>query len=239
MIENKEIESALAKTYEDYRLSKSEKQALSHFFKEIDQSKETHAFVRNKAFELVKQQFQTSGKYHYESVKWLEQVIKTLDSNMEHAVKTETAAYFCPGINCLDKIISLIRSARRSIDVCVFTISDDKISKELIKAHEAGIKVRVISDNDKSNDLGSDIAQFAEKGMLVKVDNTPSHMHHKFAIFDNVTLVNGSFNWTVSASRYNSENIVVMNDPKLLKQFKEAFAKLWDECIDYMKYKYY
>jgi len=53
-------------------------------------------------------------------------------------------------------------------------------------------------------------------------------MHHKYAIADGKTLLNGSFNWTRSASNPNNENILVTNDPKLLGLYTEAFEKLWN-----------
>ncbi|MCB1610410.1 MAG: hypothetical protein KDI60_01280, partial [Xanthomonadales bacterium] len=54
------------------------------------------------------------------------------------------------------------------------------------------------------------------------------HMHHKFALFDGRWLLNGSFNWTRSASRANDENLVVTNDPKQLRLFGAQFEGLWE-----------
>ncbi len=65
------------------------------------------------------------------------------------------------------------------------------------------------------------------------MDTSPSFMHHKFAIFDDRRLVNGSFNWTRSASKYNSENIVVSYEKGLIIQFRNMFEKLWLECVNF------
>lgn len=43
----------------------------------------------------------------------------------------------------------MLRSAQRTLDVCVFTITCDEIADALIQAHQRGVRVRVISDNDQ------------------------------------------------------------------------------------------
>jgi phosphatidylserine/phosphatidylglycerophosphate/cardiolipin synthase-like enzyme len=51
-------------------------------------------------------------------------------------------------------------------------------------------------------------------------------MHHKFALFDNETLLNGSFNWTRSASDVNQENILITQDAELVEKFSRQFDYL-------------
>ncbi len=114
------------------------------------------------------------------------------------------------------------------MDICVFTISDDQITAAILGAYKRGVKVRIISDNDKSGDRGSDIDYLKNNNLMIKLDNTAHHMHHKFAIVDNTALINGSFNWTRSASQYNEENIVISYEAKLLAEFSHLFNQLWD-----------
>ncbi|MCE3254496.1 MAG: hypothetical protein K0Q67_3516, partial [Cellvibrio sp.] len=79
-----------------------------------------------------------------------------------------------------------------------------------------------------AQDLGSDIARLVGQGIDVRMDNTENHMHHKFAIVDKSILVNGSFNWTRSATDYNQENILVTNEPKLVAAYSGEFESLWN-----------
>jgi phosphatidylserine/phosphatidylglycerophosphate/cardiolipin synthase-like enzyme len=55
-------------------------------------------------------------------------------------------------------------------------------------------------------------------------------MHHKFALFDQATLINDSFNWTRSASIKNEENITVLFEKHLVNAFHKTFESLWTEC---------
>jgi phosphatidylserine/phosphatidylglycerophosphate/cardiolipin synthase-like enzyme len=49
-------------------------------------------------------------------------------------------------------------------------------------------------------------------------------MHHKFAIADQDLLLTGSYNWTRSAATENDENIVVTNNPRLVRSFAGKFG---------------
>ena len=78
------------------------------------------------------------------------------------------------------------------------------------------MKLRIITDNEKAYDAGSDVTRFQDAKIPLRVDDTPFHMHHKFAVFDREILLTGSYNWTRSAARYNEENLIVTEDPRLV-----------------------
>eukprot|EP00004_Rigifila_ramosa_P013968 TRINITY_DN3137_c0_g1_i2.p1 TRINITY_DN3137_c0_g1~~TRINITY_DN3137_c0_g1_i2.p1 ORF type:complete len:273 (-),score=41.16 TRINITY_DN3137_c0_g1_i2:31-849(-) len=127
----------------------------------------------------------------------------------------------------LDRMLEFIQSATKSLDICVFTISNDKLSTAIVLAHQQKIAVRVITDNDTSTGLGSDISRLRQAGISVRTDSTPAHMHHKFCIVDGVLLINGSFNWSRQAAVANHENVVVTNARPLVEQFSSEFDYLW------------
>ena len=120
-----------------------------------------------------------------------------------------------------------VNTARRSIDICVFTITDNRLSDAIVESIGRRVRVRIISDNDKSEDRGSDIERFERVGIEVVVDQTRHHMHHKFAIFDQRITLTGSYNWTRSAAENNEENILVTHDARITRRFQEEFNQLW------------
>ena len=119
--------------------------------------------------------------------------------------------------------------SRQSIEICVFTITDDRISDAILDSFQRGVSVRVVSDNDKARDKGNDVHRLRQRGVPVVFDRTPHHMHHKFAIFDRRCVVTGSYNWTRSAASDNHENIVMLNRPAIVQSFRAEFEKLWNE----------
>ena len=110
-------------------------------------------------------------------------------------------------------------------------MTDDRITEAVIDAAARGVKMRAISDNDKSLDPGSDMRRLHAARILVRLDRTPNHMHHKFAVFDGNIVVSGSYNWTRSAAEDNEENIVVTNDPKIVRAFDRQFELLWPQMV--------
>ena len=183
-------------------------------------------FMRNRAFVIAREAIAADPDDAMGMLRWLEQVVKTLDVASVGAVAA-TTAFFSPGDACLRKLIELCGTAKRTMDVCVFTIADDRLTDALLGAHRRGVHLRVISDNDKQHDAGSDIARLREAGVELLLDPSPFHMHHKFALFDGARVANGSFNWTRTASTSNFENLVVSEDPYLVRVFGGQFEKLW------------
>ena len=114
------------------------------------------------------------------------------------------------------------------MDICVFTITDNQLTREIIASHSRGLKIRVITDDETSLDLGSDIRRLQEAGIPVLFDDDKQHMHNKFSIFDGKTVCTGSYNWTRKAATHNIENILVAHDPAICKAFTGEFESLWE-----------
>jgi cardiolipin hydrolase len=220
-----EFDAMLARTLADKRLSRGERQALQAVFEESGSKPEQLAALRARVFEAARQHAGDTAAR--ELVEWCEEMVKLLLPQAPPARATVTDACFSPGMTCVNKINSLLSSARQTVDICVFTITDDRIAEAILGAHTRRVKVRVLTDNDKSEDLGSDIPRFLRAGVSVVIDRTPKHMHHKFAVFDRRTLLSGSYNWTRSAALDNEENLIVTNDEKLVAAFLAEFERLW------------
>lgn len=221
-----ELDRRLRETIADLSLDNGEKLGLREIGAGagIDRVR----YLRNRAFDLARELMLEQPARTLEALHWLEQVVKTLDAAAT-PLRTVSQAYFAPGDACLRKLRELCRSARRSLDICVFTISDDRLAQEILDCHARGVLVRVLTDNEKRFDEGSDVARLHHAGIAVRLDDTPFHMHHKFALFDGRVLANGSFNWTRSATDRNEENLVVTDDAKLVGWFAGRFDALWAE----------
>jgi cardiolipin hydrolase len=213
---------------DDMRLSDDEKRSLAIALRHAEPPEEGLRFLRNQAFALAHQR--TRDGFDAPSVlRWLEGVMRALDVARTPAVGLRTEVCFSPGQDCLRAIQARLRDARQRADLCVFTLSDDRIAHEVIAAHARGVNLRFVTDNDKEFDAGSDVARLRTAGVPIRVDRTDAHMHHKFALFDGLWLLNGSYNWTRSACDHNEENLVVTNQPQLVRQFQQQFDMLWDE----------
>jgi mitochondrial cardiolipin hydrolase len=150
-----------------------------------------------------------------------------------HQQKITSHAFFSPGDDCLNAIVESVDEAMKSIKICVFTISDNRISEAIIRAHKRGLSIKIITDNKKLHDTGSDIRELAARGLEVRIDKTRSHMHHKFAIFDEARVLTGSYNWTRSAALYNHENILITDNFTIVQDYSREFDRLWGNMMKY------
>lgn len=235
-----EIERFLHQSLADRKLSGAERSALADWLARNAGTDQQKGVVRHVAFEVAMQT--VAGPDVAAVVGWLEDVMKVvvpiqLARSADAPPAGDDLAFFAPGERCLQHIIHRFNTCRRTADVCVFTITDDRISRAILDAHHRGVAVRVISDNEKCHDAGSDIHRFRQAGIPVKLDDIRhgpepglnGHMHHKFALFDGVRLLNGSYNWTRGAADANYENLVDTGDPKLVAAFAGEFARLWEK----------
>ena len=223
------IVEALERTLDDERLSRSEARAWKEVAADLAGDRETLAFLRNRAFEMA-------AVHVHEApdavVAWLKRVDGILDrARTPTREEPVDRVAFAPGDDCRRLVREMLQGARKAIDVCVFTITDDRISRTLIDASRRGVRVRVITDDDKQDDAGSDADGLRRAGVSVRTDRTSDHMHHKFAVVDGTWLVNGSFNWTRSAG-HNHENVHVTNAKGVVDLYQAEFGRLWSVLAD-------
>jgi phosphatidylserine/phosphatidylglycerophosphate/cardiolipin synthase-like enzyme len=223
------LAQAFFQTFATKVLSKHDKQTLRKVLAEVKPDLHQQAWLRSRIFNWVYLALPDANSQL--ALTWLEEVNKILSDYSNPVI--EEKVYFSPGEACLQAIISNLQQATRTVDICVFTISDNRIAAQIIACHKAGKRVRIITDNEKLYDTGSDIQQLAETGIPVRIDRTSNHMHHKFAIVDSQLVLTGSYNWTRSAAEYNHENILLTNHMQAVQSFEEAFEKMWLELKVY------
>lgn len=222
------IRQMLRQTLEDCRLSRGERSAVRQIVAHLDPSDAALAAYRAMAFELAADVIDASNSRLV--LGWLEDVVKLLGRLSFDAVRTTTAAeaHFSPGDDCPRRIRRLLARARSSVDVCVFTVTDDRVTSAILDAYRRQVKVRIITDDDKSCDRGSDVERLAEAGVPVRIDRSEYHMHHKFALFDRSLLLTGSYNWTRTAADRNEENFIITGDRRFIEPFGKLFDELWE-----------
>ena len=69
---------------------------------------------------------------------------------------------FFPNERNVDRLIQYLNKATRSINICVFTMTNDKLSNAVKAAAIRGIAVRIISDDECMKQKGSDVHWLSE-----------------------------------------------------------------------------
>jgi phosphatidylserine/phosphatidylglycerophosphate/cardiolipin synthase-like enzyme len=214
-----------AKTLADGRFSRGEKRAIEALLADAGFDQQQRGVLQSRLFRMAKSRLKSAQAQ--DTIDWLQTALKTLPN--DPLKPSSSKVFFSPGTRCLNAITTLLGIAQRKVDICVFTITDNRISKAIERAAARGVKVRIVTDNDKSQDKGSDIFQLQRSGIPTRMDPTSDHMHHKFAVIDGNTAITGSYNWTRSAESRNFENILVTDEPKVVKAYTREFTRLWRE----------
>jgi phosphatidylserine/phosphatidylglycerophosphate/cardiolipin synthase-like enzyme len=227
-MQDHEVREALQASLADGRFDRTERYHLRDWLEASAFNAQKRAMYQSMAFALTAAALDKGSMNHHSALNWLERVVKTLTPlTAPAAAASVTDVCFSPQHDCAARIVQLFDQARQCVDVCVFTITDDRITSAIERAHRRGLRLRILTDNDKLFDPGSDISRLTRAGISVRTDNTEYHMHHKFSVFDSNLLLNGSYNWTRSASLHNEENFVISNDAKLVQPFRDLFEQLW------------
>lgn len=134
------------------------------------------------------------------------------------------------GRGCEKRLVSLINETRDTIDAAVYAVNRESIVNALVKAHDRGVAVRLLTDRAQLaalKDTGV-IDRLAAAGIEVRAHTSKGLMHVKIAVFDGKSAISGSFNWTDSAVERNSEvcNLFI-NDPDYAAQHQRLFNRLW------------
>jgi len=132
-----------------------------------------------------------------------------------------------------------LAKAQRSIDVSMFYFSHSTradhpnaaISKELVRAKERGVKVRILLDVDRPGDLynsrriNADIRRFlVRKGIAVMFDAPETVNHSKFVAIDDERVLLGSHNWTRNSQESLHELSLAVESKVIAQQCSELVS---------------
>jgi phosphatidylserine/phosphatidylglycerophosphate/cardiolipin synthase-like enzyme len=124
-------------------------------------------------------------------------------------------------------IVKAVDAAREEVDLAMFTFTSDEIMEALKRAAARGVTVKLmLFSGQKFPFFGeakaSRMALRFKDGRLEK-----GQMHNKFAVLDGRLLINGSYNWTVTAETSNTENTIFTTAPEYVAAYKAEFDKLY------------
>jgi phosphatidylserine/phosphatidylglycerophosphate/cardiolipin synthase-like enzyme len=133
----------------------------------------------------------------------------------------------------IDKLIATIDAAQSSIDLAVFETNLTPVAEALIRAHERGVVVRWITDDENGRDADGEegrgqFARLAAAGIEVRDDLRSAFMHNKFILIDGQLLWTGSMNLTTNDVFRNNNNVVVLQSPAAVAVYAREFEEMWN-----------
>ena len=61
--------------------------------------------------------------------------------------------------------------AKKNIDLCIFSFSNNELANEILDAHHRGVQVRIITDDEAMKNKGADTQQMADEGIPCRTDD--------------------------------------------------------------------
>ncbi|CAN7950612.1 phospholipase D family protein [Rickettsia endosymbiont of Ixodes pacificus] len=126
---------------------------------------------------------------------------------------------FTPPSGCSKVITAIIDKASSSIYVQAYGFTDVDIADSLIAAHKRGVQVKILLDKSNLYSKYSKLSKIKSAGIDVLIDKVPGIAHNKVMIIDEYTVITGSFNFSKNADYKNAENIIIINDPIVARQY--------------------
>lgn len=137
---------------------------------------------------------------------------------------------FSPEGSALQLVLKTISDAQQSIRLMGYSFTSPEVVKGLIAAKRRGVDVKVVLD-DRGNHGKSSVAAISllvNAGIPVRLDSHYKIQHDKVIVTDGRNVETGSFNFTRSADRYNSENALLLRDmPGVASQYLTHWQSRW------------
>ena len=137
---------------------------------------------------------------------------------------------FSPEGNFLPIILNLINNAKTEILVQSYSFTSENIANAFMRAHQRGIKVKILFDRSQLSARYSQIYKIREVGIDCLVDPVPGIAHNKIIIIDKNIVLTGSYNWTNAAEMRNAENLLIINDRSTVKIYKKNWIKRYERA---------
>lgn len=159
-----------------------------------------------------------------ENVTALTQSIVPLFNENVNATTTSTAV-----TEVEQTLLDLIHQADSSIDVALYEFNRVSIQEALIAAHQRGVSVRIVTDDDvlASGDFSEMFEALELAGIPVVDDSRSSLMHNKFFIFDESIVWTGSMNMTNTGFTLNQNNSLVIASSELAEIYQIEFEEMF------------
>ncbi len=132
-------------------------------------------------------------------------------------------------------VLRSINSARQSIRLTAYSFTAAPVARALVDAKKRGVDVAAVVDyknnlvEDRSGKARAALSLLVNAGIPTRIVSVFPVQHSKYVVIDGATVQTGSYNYSVAAARYNSENVLVIwNRPDLARVYLENWQRIYN-----------
>lgn len=145
---------------------------------------------------------------------------------------TPIQVYFAAEDKPISALIPLVEQAQENINFMAFSFTHDELGQAMLNRAAAGVEVKGIFETRGSETEFSELGNFWCAGLPVRQDGNPGNLHHKVLIIDDRIVVTGSANFSNNADRFNDENLIILANADLTREYLREFDRRWAESVE-------
>jgi cardiolipin synthase len=143
-------------------------------------------------------------------------------------------------INSEERIVALIQSASKTIDLEVENLGDEEIQKALVTAAQKNVQVRVLvplcDKNFNPFHNVKYIEDMQKKNIQTRVMPSPAtekmpYMHSKMILVDGQSIYLGSINFSNNSIKKARELGIIFSNQDVANQISDEYKKDWLQAI--------
>lgn len=119
---------------------------------------------------------------------------------------------------------ALIATARQSIDLASYALTDSIVLDALNDAERRGVAIRIVLDPREHHDF----VKLGDLSDNVKIKRGGPFMHLKAYAIDGAALRTGSANFSSSGENGQDNDLIFMRDPAAAAKFEANFERMWE-----------
>ncbi len=219
------LEMCIIKSAADNMLSAQERKRILRALQHVDINSQD---LIGYGFYLVESQFPNDKK----PMAWLREFVSLASQADLPKPFLAKGVWFSPGTEIRNVLLEAIRTADKSLDVCVYNFTDDRLANALVSAIDRGVPVTLVTERSSLTQRGSQVAHLESRGAkTLIVERSQRLMHHKFVIVDGRYVLSGSYNWTLAAMR-NFEDVHLISEASRVSGYVGKFAYLFTKTAE-------
>ena len=142
------------------------------------------------------------------------------------------AHLYSPGTNLERSELTQLETATRTLDVAMYSFTDQELAEELATLARRGVRVRVYRDREQfSPEMRwggiTTTGILLAAGVEVRVKGAKDLMHLKSYAIDGHLLRSGSANWSPTALKRQDNDVLSESSPEAVGRFEAKFEEMW------------
>jgi phosphatidylserine/phosphatidylglycerophosphate/cardiolipin synthase-like enzyme len=141
---------------------------------------------------------------------------------------TRIDTFFSPDDHVINSLASVLNDAEKSIYFLAYSFTSNELGDIVREKDKAGLTVRGVMEAEQvTSNQGTEYDPFKQAGLDVRLDGIEGQMHHKVFIIDGKIVAFGSYNFSQSAEEKNDENLIIVYDETIAREFMKEFERVW------------